>query len=350
MTSYPELVLMRNDMRNQSELYRPTAFWDKASNEITEELEKYGVENFRSLPLPLGYFVPTYGSPANGFSPNQISALEKYFADEWKTEKKPALALHQFLEGRMQAVSDYRVLLAADEDSGISFLSKFNESLIGKPVEQWVFNERRYSRSSLNYLMGMAFLKHHAPEFRFETVLEVGGGFGSLGEIIASTGTQQAKYIDIDIPPTCFVAQYYLGETLGKTNVTTYADTRDLEMIDISKLKLASVLCSWQIEKLAGTIDLFVNFISFQEMEPLVVRNYLKQVERLSAKYVLLRNLREGKQKRINGISDGVETPLQSSDYKDMLPNYKLIASNVFPFGYQTVDGYNSELQLFKRV
>ena len=52
----------------------------------------------------------------------------------------------------------------------------------------------------------------------------------------------------------------------------------------------------WQIEKLKGKIDLFVNFISFQEMEPEVVKNYLLKVINLKPKYILLRNLREGKQ------------------------------------------------------
>ena len=56
------------------------------------------------------------------------------------------------------------------------------------------------------------------------------------------------------------------------------------------------MLCTWQIEKLYGKIDLFVNFISFQEMEPEIVQNYLNIVSKLGPKYILLRNLREGKQ------------------------------------------------------
>ena len=30
--------------------------------------------------------------------------------------------------------------------------------------------------------------------------------------------------------------------------------------------------------------------------------------------------------------------------------NYSLIATNVFPFGYKTVDGFHSELLLFRRI
>jgi hypothetical protein len=32
-----------------------------------------------------------------------------------------------------------------------------------------------------------------------------------------------------------------------------------------------------------------------------------------------------------------------------MLPNYKLVATNVWPYGFKTVDGYHSEIMLFKR-
>ena len=56
------------------------------------------------------------------------------------------------------------------------------------------------------------------------------------------------------------------------------------------------LLPNWKIEDLRGSIDLFVNFISFQEMEPHIVSNYILHVQRLSPKWVLLRNLREGKQ------------------------------------------------------
>ena len=349
MPHYPELERMCSDMRTRSELYRPTAFWDQASRQIKAELVEHGVETFRSLQLPLGYFVPTYGSPANGFIPEQIYALRACLENGWPAATKPALALTQFLQGRMEALADYRVLLASDDQSRTPYLHEFSESVVGCPVGQWVFDGRRFSRSSLNYLLGLAFLKSYAPGFQFRTVLEVGGGFGTLGEVIVNAGIDDVRYIDIDIPPTSFIAQYYLGEVLGTLNVATYSGTKDMTEIEIKTLPQAAVLCSWQIERLAGEIDLFVNFISFQEMEPPVVRNYLDHARRLGARHILLRNLREGKQKRQPGGSVGVEIPVMGDDYAAMLPGYELIARNVFPFGYQTVDGFHSELQLLRR-
>ena len=95
-------------------------------------------------------------------------------------------------------------------------------------------------------------------------------------------------------------------------------------------------------------MDLFVNFISFQEMEPAIVQNYLTHVVRLGARWILLRNMREGKNIRKNGEA-GVVTPILSDDYLSMLPQYELVERNVFPYGHKTVDGFHSEVLLLRR-
>ena len=348
MHDYPELQQARDCMQTQSDLYQPTSFWSEASSRIVSELRAYGVECFRSLPTALGFFVPTYGTPGSSFSPAQIDELENLLAERYPEQQKPQLALNQFLNGQMAALADYRVLLAADNPKQLPHLHTFSESQVGKPVEQFEFDNRRFSRSALNYLLGLALLKKHLDGDIPRTILEIGGGFGSLGEILGKAGISKLRYIDIDIPPTSFVAQHYLGQVLGMDQVATFAQTAGREHIAIYSLPLASVLCSLQIEKLQGRIDLFVNFISFQEMEPHIVRNYLQHVSRLEARWVLLRNMREGKNQRKNG-SVGVETPILGDDYLTMLPDYELVERNVTPFGYQTVDGFHSELILLKR-
>lgn len=348
MYTYPELANALRDMQMQNALYRPTSFWEQASLRIADELHAEGVENFRRLSTPLSYFVPTYGPPTLGLSRQQVACLTQALGDEWPTGKKAQLALHAYLSGRLNALADYRVLLAADDPSRLPYLHEFTESTAGNPAEQFEFDGRRFSRSSLNYLLGLSLLKKHLGSDSIRTVLEIGGGFGTLGEILARSGISDARYIDVDIPPTQFVAERYLSSVLGKEHVVSYADTADQADIAIDTLPKATVLCSWQIERLRGQVDLAVNFISFQEMEPPVVENYLKHVRRLNARWVLLRNMREGKQKK-TASSSGVEVPIRGEDYLAMLPDYELVEANVHPFGYQTVDGFHSELLLLKR-
>lgn len=332
----------------QKPVYQPTAFWSAASAEIANALHLHGVDNFRNIPIALGYFVPNFGPPASGLSQEQVDMLTQALLQKYPGASKSHSVLQHLLSGKQHALADYRVLMASDNQAQLPRLDQFSESACGRPLEQFEFDSRRFSRSSLNYLLGLSFLKRHLQGDVPRTVLEIGGGFGTLGEIWAQSGVPDWKYIGIDIPPPQFVADYYLKSALGVDQVTGFDEIENHAEIQISALKPASVLCSWQIEQLRGSVDLFVNFISFQEMEPDVVSNYLHHVDRLQARWVLLRNMREGKQIQKDGHV-GVKTPIRSEDYLSMLPNYRLVDKNVHPFGFETVDGFHSELQLFRR-
>jgi putative sugar O-methyltransferase len=347
VNNYEELNAAYCDMLEQNELYKPTHFWQEASSKIISEINTYGIERFRSMPIALSFFVPTYGIPGGGVSKQQIEALKTLLNNNWPLETKLRLIFEKFTSGQFSALSDYRVFKASDNSKVFPYLHKFTESKIGEPIEQFEFDGQTYSRSSLNYLLGLAFLKKHLLGEVPLKVLEVGGGFGTLGEILASSSIPEIQYIDVDIPPTNFVAQYYLQKIFGKKNVLTYAETSHCKQINIEKLPKFSVLCSWQIEKLVGEIDLFVNFISFQEMEPQVVKNYLDNVVRLGARWILLRNMKEGKNVA-NEKKIGVINPITGDDYISMLPDYELVERNVIPFGFETADGFNSELILLK--
>lgn len=176
----------RDDMRAQEALYRPTVLWDQASAEIERELVEQGVERFRSLSLPLGYFVPAYGTLGNSLSVEQVVGLRHGIAQVAPNYRNAQLTLGQFLGGELAVLSDYRVLLAADDPDRLQALLRYSECSFGTPQEQFAFDGRRFTRSSLNYLMGLAFLKKHLAGEPVRTVLEVGGCFGTLGEILAA--------------------------------------------------------------------------------------------------------------------------------------------------------------------
>lgn len=349
MKSIEILDLALTKMEVQKAIYQPTAFWAAASERIAKELKDEGVAQFRRIPTITSYFVPKYSGPASGLNQSQADLLTEVLHENHPQSIKAHQAWRHFISGQQAALADYRVLLSGDLTGQLPHLQNFSESEVGNPIEQFVWNGQRYSRSSLNYLLGLCFLKTHLGGDVPRTVLEIGGGFGTLGEIWAQSNIPGWKYIDIDIPPTQYVADHYLKAVLGRDQVTGFDDVPEEQDIPIEQLRPASVLCSWQIEQLQGEVDLFVNFISFQEMEPDVVANYLHHVDRLKARWVLLRNMREGKQIQKDG-HEGVKTPIRSDDYVQMLPNYQLVARNVHPFGYETVDGFHSELQLFKRL
>ncbi|MCG7647952.1 MULTISPECIES: putative sugar O-methyltransferase [Alteromonas] len=333
------------DMKAQSTLYQPTEFWAKASEKIFENLASEGIANFRRASLPLSFFVPTYGQPGNGLGQTS-EALIQALADHINLSEKQKQTLNAMFIGRQQAEADYRVLLASHSPQADKSLLNFSESEVGNPLEHFEFDGKKFSRSALNYLLGLAFLNQFTPLKNLRTVVEIGGGFGTLGEILAKTNNN-VKYMDFDIAPTLNVADYYLSNVFGRDNVGGYFQQETPVDAGESNRPL-NVFGAWQIEALDEPIDLFVNFISFQEMEPEVVQNYLNHVDRVKTKWVLLRNIREGKQ-TIKEHGFGVNEPIYTEDYKKMLPNYEPISSNVRPFGLKTLDGFHSELLLFER-
>ncbi len=349
MHKYSEIEASIKEMNEQKPIYKPSAFWEKASDEIIFEIEKFGVENFKHLETPLGFFVPTYGIPANSFTHDIKEKLTDVLQKN-NASPKQKKALSDFLDGYNHALSDYRVFEGSDNKDAKPYLHTFSESEYGKPKEHFEFDGKKYSRSSLNYILGLIMLKKHMKNKPFSTVMEIGGGFGSLGEVLKYSGIEGQKYIDIDIPPMSFISWKYLSSVYSEKDIKYFMDYIKVDKIEISELPKCTILNSWQIEKLQGKIDLFVNFISFQEMEPNIVINYLNNIKRLKPEWILLRNMREGKQIKKNVEDVGVEVAILKDDYIGMIKDeYNLVESNVNPFGYKTVDGFHSELLLFKR-
>ena len=344
-----KLTLARELMAKSNPIYWPTSFWGKAVKSLEARTNESEIRTFRRWPEALDFFVPTYGKPGNGLS----DKIESEILDKIKTllpsNSKEFMHIENYISGKSWALSDFRTFNSASSETSNLDLQNFSESEIGSPIEHFSIDDKHYSRSALNYLQGLAFLQKTDPMFKPKVTLEIGGGFGSLGEILAKTGPRDLKYIGIDIPPVVFIAEWYLSQIFGNENVDSLESTNEQSEIRISELKKFSTLCSFQIENLVGEIDLFVNYISFQEMEPEVVKNYLKKVTQLKPKYLLLRNMREGKNRQFDN-EIGVENPITSKDYSQYLTTYSLIASDVNTFGYRTVDGFHSEVSIYRRL
>lgn len=350
MNKYKLLDLMIEDNKSQDTLYKPTSFWEVCSQQIADDLKENGIENFRALNTPKSFFAPTYAFINyldDEKSYDKIRDELKNVTNDFKMSKK----LENLLDGYSHAFSDYRVLKATNKDIK-PFTDKVSESGIGNPLEQYEFEGRKFSRSFLNYSLGLNFLKYHVDTSNISTVMEIGGGFGTLGEILLGDERNEIFYINIDIPPVAYVSTYYLQNAFKDKKIADYATLKDKKVLDIEDLKEkydAINTCSWQIEKLQGKIDLFVNFISFQEMEPDVVNNYCTYIRKLNPEFVLLRNIKEGKKKKDENTLYGVEIPILADDYDTFLPEYELIAVDSTIFGFITEDNFHSQLRLYKK-
>ena len=345
------LKLMLSDMQEQNTLYKPTAFWEHGSKLLIKEIEENSIESFRSLHYTRQFFVPGYSAVEYLESPEKYDNIITEF-DKIVQDKRFTTRLKRVFSGYTSVNNDYRVLQASNINTP-PFTDKVSESEVGNPIEQTKINGRNFSRSFMNYLLGLNFLKQNVETSSINKVMEIGGGFGSLGEILLKDQRQDIFYINADIPPVSYFSSYYLKKVFGKENIADYSDLCHQKVLNINDLKktyLALNIASWQIPNLKGKIDLFVNFISFQEMEPEVVQNYCNHIDRLEPKYILLRNMLEGKRKQSKDHLAGVVEPILGDDYNKFLPNYRLVATDSAVFGFVTEDGFHSQLRIYERI
>lgn len=331
MESRALLETMLSDLDTAPELYSPTDFWRTGLERVVADLRERGFDEFRRHPSATHFYAPRYAPVSRplAVASNLLAragANGKLLAD--RIDQAPVARAHHAVVRALDPVDAHPRIADADESDA------------GAPTEQLVFDGRRYSRSSLNYLRGLVALKRAVPDLRIETVLEIGGGFGTLGEILVPQNPG-ITYIDVDIPPVAAVAAHYLRQVLGSDHVLDYGDSRELEKIEIDGIaQRAAVLCSWQLPKLVGSVDLFANFISFQEMEPDVVENYARLVSGLGARYLLLRNSPTGK--------PGVREPMLRKHYLEFFSDYELVLSDAGLYG-QDSEGTVSEVLVMVR-
>ena len=333
------LEQMLADMESAPAQYRPTNFWSSGLQAIVDDIDELGIESFRQHESARRMYVPSYTNDRQALrrAGNLIDRLPygRTLAD-------------RLVRNTPRAQADYRVLLAADRP-GRPDLSTVSESEHGRPLDQMTFGGRRFSKSMLNYLRGLAFLKRHVDTADLRVVMEIGGGYGTVGEILAAAH-DDTLYIDIDIPPVAYVATWYLQQLLGEEQVFSYDRSRAMDELSIEAISAdyrSAVFCPWQIEQLTGEVDLFVNFISFQEMEPAVVENYANQVARFRPRHVLLRNSRAGKDQAAPG-EIGVIEPVVQADYLRYFADYHLVAADAEVFG-ETFGTFSSEVLLLER-
>ncbi len=342
------LDIMLQDMEKAEALYRPTNFWSSGLESIVQDLKKRGFSNFREQPSAAFFYVPNYAGGIWRKHGKKLVPLLK-FLDSFSRKKIGPSVSHIF-NGERLARCDHRILVAADVEDGFN-LSHLSESEIGGG-ERFRFEGNNYSKSFLNYCRGLALLKKKQKIEPPISVLEIGGGYGTLGEVLLKS-SDDSFYINIDIPPVAAVSSYYLIELFGEESVLTYEKAREMETIDIDVIKKdfrCAILCSWQLPKVRNTVDLFVNFISFQEMEPDIVKNYVRLVQPLTSKYVLLRNSKYGKNIAHKEGEIGVLEPTGTDDIIGYFDQFDLLARDSYAFGdVSRHNDFVSEVIIMKR-
>lgn len=242
-----------------------------------------------------------------GFTSESVEAMFEYAKTVNPAVKQDWL--ETVLSGASQARRDFDVVrLAWDGERWPFNVQQFGEDLLGNPTQHFRLarNKEGWTKPYLNYLLCLSALSQHVDEPP-KSFLEIGGGFGVLGEILLKRDPD-ARYVDLDIPPLVTVSSFYLRSLFGE-RVSIHDPSSPSGPIDVEK---SAVLPNWRIREVSGPFDVFVNSFSFQEMEPDVLEHYVAQVADKDVEFVVSLNSKRGKQKAGEGPAAGVVEPVTS--------------------------------------
>jgi putative sugar O-methyltransferase len=339
------LAAMLQDMEAAPPEFRPTNFWSSGLPTILKDIEAQGVENFRIHPSAAFFYVPLYASRTWQRGRGWLEPLVTLLPPR----KRARMLMRLTRSDRARA--DYRIYRATEVPGGLD-LDCVSESDAGGG-ERFTFDTKSYSRSMLNYLRALNLYKTVAEGGVPNGCLEIGGGYGTLGEILLKAAPG-SLYVNVDIPPVAAVSTWYLEQVFGTDAVLGYAQSREMHSINLDALRQryrAIVLCPWQLPRVAGTVDLFANFMSFQEMEPQIVANYVALVQPLIRRHVLMRNTAVGKKIAQRPGDVGVIQPVLSGFVQQLFTEFETRACDAFVYGEENETGsYRSEVCVMERT
>ncbi len=271
------------------DLYRPTHFWTHGVKQILQDIDKYGFSEFKRWPTARFWFYPKF---AYGFWARCAETALTHVAPH--REQKLFRKLPEKTTGRLSGIRDFDVLRALWNHDVWPTDFSFGENPCGHPGYLPSFTGpggARFNRAMMNYMLCLSMLSRHLTE-RPRRFLELGGGFGALGEILYGLN-RESMYWNYDLPPLSVVAEYYLD--------TAFPDDEH------------HVRSTWELPSHADPVDVFVNTYSFQEMEPHVVKNYVEVVNKISPEFILSLNSTNGKRRAKSAQGIGVVEPVTSS-------------------------------------
>jgi putative sugar O-methyltransferase len=285
----PLLDEMMEDLRKQRGVYRISEYWERYSKRVCNELGKNSLRDFRSNARILkGYGDVLLHDP-----------MDLACQNNWKERVHSLIVNLNFVKTHIRHPYLSRIKELTNEAS--HYKSLYYDKIFGSWFKEFS------SKYELPYTMGESpnnvvrineeevstnylkmFLRVHNFQQRIEfegvhSVLEIGGGFGSLCHTILTMFPQVKKYVYVDVPPGLYLGTQYLKKFYG-ANVIDYQKNKNLDKISFSNNDELEIMCicPWQLDKLDAAVDLVWNSHSFQEMNCDIIKNYATILKRLS--------------------------------------------------------------------
>ncbi len=309
------LQAMVAEVAGSPEIYRPSRFWVDL-NEINQTmLDELGLENLKRT-LAQNYFNwlviskkdPQYMAARKLWAkrpslqpylnrletPSLLKTLQPYLG----RLEKPSMPLASMGAEPTIGPRELRIYklfvgmlweyTMQHDWSGIG--SRAIEPTVGNPIELFrrhklISQDLANSIREYNAILSDARELAGAPK----RVAELGAGYGRLGHVFLSDGV--TKYFIFDIPPALFVSQWYLSAAHPGKKVFHF---RHIDRFSDIAEELGQAEVSFftpnQMELFPnGFFDVFASISTLPEMAVCQIDNYLRQAERLTKRYVYLK-------------------------------------------------------------
>lgn len=297
---------LMKEAKLQRKVYQPGRYWEKYSKRIINAIkDREKLENF------LGES-SIYCKGFINVSPTKIKLgllsklLLRAFSKTSFFKNIPFLMnlLQSYSRADRCMLTKFFYSLVAELDP---FITNISSSPVGNPLDVVEINGSKISFEFLRHYTYFLCLNKLLDFSKINYILEIGGGYGRLVEVIKRR-LPNITYTYCDIFPTFLCAEFFLENTFGRKELVLAESSKNKDSLKISEFtSKILVLPNWYMEKIVGEIDLFINSASFQEMEKSIVENYAGRLLTLNPTYINLFTLREGHAPRIKGYSDKVD-------------------------------------------
>lgn len=290
----PRLKQMLDDSLNGSSLFRPSPFWQELANKHIQELDDFGFHNFKRT-IALKYF--TWGML--GMLAQHSVPLGMYFLRNpntgpfrakltiGKTEENLPKAF-SVVSGKLYAIFLDLLWQFVKSIDKKNLLSKIQEPTFGNPNLVRRHDGELISQDLCNSIHEFysitSGLDH--PEASFNTVLEIGAGYGRLAQVFLDTD-QAKNYWIVDIPPALYVSQRYLSELYPDAKVFSYRPFSKFSEIaeELATCKIAFFSAD-QISLLPNkSVETVVCISNLHEMTREQISFYYEQIDRICTDY-----------------------------------------------------------------
>lgn len=334
------LRLMLDDLAAAPAAFKPTNYWSVYERRFIPELAERGLADFRRRRKsvlasfgatdyrPRGAYLDLIRSRLFGNRVTQVvpgwKRLLALVSDLFNRDRLSPVGLDMYGCGlpELQETA-LRLTQLYGQVAGARPVDSIELSCAGNPEDTFEIDGRPYTMRGLYYYLRYAYCCQFADFDTIELLVELGSGMGRQIEVIKKLHPR-IRIMAFDIPPQLYVGEQFLS-TVFPDAIIGYETTRTYQVMPELPAGAIAICGTAKFPLLRRQrIGLFWNAVSFQEMEPDVVANYLGYVAPV-AEAVYLQERMGGKRVSRAPGEPGVLQPTTIADYRRGLPNHTLI-------------------------